>query len=75
MAARQQQELSLSGASGFSRRKALVGGVSSALGAPLAPAFARAHPDHSTIERYAPPRQIGGVDHQDVYRREDEFTG
>jgi Neuraminidase (sialidase) len=59
----------------LSRRRALAGGSTAALGALLAPAVALAHADYRQVEPYAPPRQIRGVDHQVVYRREDEFTG
>lgn len=55
----------------FSRRHALVG--SGALGAALFPAMVWASSDGGMLHRLAEPRQLPGVDHDVVYRREDEF--
>jgi len=55
----------------LTRRNALAGG--SMLGALLLPGLARAQGSAAIIKSYAAPRRPTDVDHQTVYRREDEF--
>lgn len=56
---------------GLTRRGALVGG--SMLGVTLASGVARAQGAPSLLTRLAAPRDLAAVDHQVIYRREDEF--
>lgn len=57
---------------GFSRRKALMGGVAAG-GALLLSSVANAQRSFGLIKSFAPPRQLRDVDHAVVYRNEKQF--